>query len=712
VVSLTQGVARELLKQAPAILPRSMYYSPVARQLSVGALARAGVRRAYRLARRIAYRPQGVDPSIPASNSLVGPTAEGIGQSSVRPGWADVSRRADVLSVLRRLPGAEERTWVRAERAARREFNVFGTVLSFGPSGRIDWSLDPLSGHRYALAPSHSLRLDVPGADPKYPWALGRLDQLVALGQGYWVSTEARDRARFATQFVEQAGDFIRSNPTALGIHWTSPMEVALRAANLASALSMFRDVPELTRRFVLAVLASLLEHGRFVEAHLEDAGAVPNNHLVADHFGLFAVGVACPELPQGKRWVAASARRLTELIAEQVHPDGYSFEGSTSYHRLVLELFTLAQITAAAGGIDLGPAFGERLRKMFHVAGAYCSEGGLAPQIGDNDSGRVFPLRDRESLDHGYLPALGAALFGDSALKRAGVEFPDEAAWLLGRSGWERFESLPAAAPLRSFGSPRGGLYVLRGSGAVVTVSAGPQGQKGVGGHNHNDKLSFELHLEGTPAIVDSGTGTYLRDRHLRDWFRGTAAHNTLQIGEEEQAPLDPSRPFALPSNAPTVVERFEGGDDRMALVVRHGRLAQVRREFVLDRVERALFVSDQVAGQSSHRVLGRLHLRDRRARIRQAREEERLRAERACKRPAHFGAVAAEIGSPDNPLAVVLFGAGLEIRVDESRYSPGYGDVHPATALVYSAEIERSSGVTFVVLFRHSPIELKRSR
>ncbi len=695
-------------------MPRSMYYSPVARQLSVGGLARAGVRRAYRLARRIAYRPQRVDPSTRtvASTSLAGPTAEPMVQSSARPGWADVSRRADALSVLQRLPGAVERAWVRAERAARREFNLFGTVLSFGSSGRIDWSLDPLSGHRYALAPSHSLRLDVPGADPKYPWALGRLDQLVALGQGYWVSTEPGDRARFATQFVEQAGDFIRSNPTALGIHWTSPMEVALRAANLTAALSMFRDAPELTRHFVLALLESLHEHGRFVEAHLEDAGAVPNNHLIADHLGLFAIGVACPELPQGKRWAAASARKLAELIAEQVHPDGYSFEGSTSYHRLVLEMFTLAQITAAAGGIDLGPAFAERLRKMFHVAGAYCSERGMAPQIGDNDSGRVFPLRDRESLDHGYLPALGAALFGDSALKRAGVEFPDEAAWLLGRSGWERFESLPAAAPLRSFGSPRGGLYVLRGSGAVVTVSAGPQGQKGVGGHNHNDKLSFELHLDGTPVIVDSGTGTYLRDRGLRDWFRGTAAHNTLQLGEEEQAPLDPARPFALPSDAPTVVERFESAGDRMALVVRHGRLAQVRREFVLDGVERALFVSDQVAGHSSHRALGRLHLRDRRVRIRQAREEERLRAERACERLAHFGAVAAEIGSPDNPLAVVLFGAGLEIRAEESRYSPGYGDVHPATALVYSAEIERSSGVTFVVLFRHSPIELKRSR
>jgi hypothetical protein len=239
-----------------------------------------------------------------------------------------------------------------------------------------------------------------------------------------------------------------------------------------------------------------------------------------------------------------------------------------------------------------------------------------------------------------------------------------------------------------------------LRGSGAVVAVSAGPRGQKGVGGHNHNDQLSFELHLEGTPVIVDSGTGSYLRDRRLRDWFRGTAAHNTLQLGDAEQAPVDPSRPFALPSDVPTVVECFESGGDQLMLVVRHG-FPHVQREFVLDSTERALFVSDRVAGHSSGRALGRLHLPDRRVRIRPAREAERLRADRGSGRFAHFGDVAAEIGEPGVPLAVVLFGAGLEIQAEESRYSPGYGEIHAATALIYSTDIERSPVLTFVILF-----------
>ena len=679
------GLARDLLEYPPANVPMFTHYIRMARQLSVAGIARAGVRRVYGAALRMAYRP-GSD-FLPGSESKSAALAARILEGSNRLAWSDVSRRDGVLSTLERIPGALERAMARADRAARREFDVFGAPLSFGAS-RIDWSLDPVAGYRYPLAPSGSLRLDPAGVDPKYPWALGRLDQLIALGQGYWVCDAPGVRTRFAEEFIAQVEDFGRANPAALGIHWTIPMEVALRAANMAAALLMFRDSPQVRDpRFVLLVLRSLIEHCSFVEAHLENGGAVPNNHLVANYVGLLVVGVAYPELPRARRWTEIAARRLSDLIRAQVCPDGYSFEGSTSYHRLALELFTLAYACAMAGGIDLGGLFRERLRKMFLVAATYCSERGLAPQIGDNDSGRPLPLRDRQSLDHSYLAALGASLLGDPALKLHGAEFPDEAAWLLGQDGWERFESLASARPPMSFGSPKGGLYVLRGAGAVATVSGGPQGQNGIGGHNHNDKLSFELHLDGYPVIVDVGTGTYLRDLRLRNAFRGTAAHNALQLDGREQATLDPSHPFALPSNVPTVLERFETSEARQILVLRHGRAPLgpvIRRSFVLSTDERALWVTDEVVRGRSKRAIGRLHVPDRQCRIREVRADEHLRSRRACEHSAHFGSRAAEIGPPDGPRATILFSAGLQVAFEAAPYSPGYGEVQPAGVLV----------------------------
>ncbi len=686
-------------------MSRLAYYSSVGRQLSAADLAAAGLRRAYRAARRIAYRPGPIGSSLAVrpNASALQSAADEILRAPHRRGWSDVSRRADVLPVLARVPGAEERALVRAERAARREFDVFGTPVSFGVRGRIEWSLDPISGYRYPLAPSHSLRVDVPGVDPKYPWLLGRLDQLLALGQGYWAGA-AGDRARFAAEFVDQTEDFILSNPAALGIHWTSPAEVALRAANLAAALLMFRDAPQVHRPgFAPLLLEALVEHGRFVEAHLEDGGAVPNNHLIANHVGLFVLGVALPELSPSDRWATVGARRIPELMQAQVHPDGYSFEGSTCYHRLTLEAFALAYLCASGGGFDLGEAFRERLRKMFAAAAAYCSEGGLAAQLGDNASARISPLRDRESLDHGYLAPLGAALLGEPTLKVRGSEFPDEAAWLLGRAGWEKFASLDGIEPPSSFASPKGGLYVLRGPGAVVSVSAGSQGQNGIGGHSHNDKLSFELHLDGIPVIVDVGTATYLRDRRLRDSFRATAAHNVVQLDGAEQAPLDPARPFALPSRVPTSLERLERSDRGATLVLAHGRSpgTLIRRTFVLDSAERALGVADQVTGGAPSNVVGRLHLRDSRVRVRPAQPVELSRAARACGSPVHYGGQAAEVGAPDAPLAVIVFAEDLSIEIAPAHYSSGYGLVQPAAMLVYTAHRRTVSVLTLVLLF-----------
>ncbi len=53
--------------------------------------------------------------------------------------------------------------------------------------------------------------------------------------------------------------------------------------------------------------------------------------------------------------------------------------------------------------------------------------------------------------------------------------------------------------------------------------------------GHAHADTLSFVLHKEQKPLIVDTGTSTYEKNV-LRQQERATAAHNTVKIGDIEQ--------------------------------------------------------------------------------------------------------------------------------------------------------------------------------
>ncbi len=398
----------------------------------------------------------------------------------------------------------------------------------------------------------------------------------------------------------------------------------------------------------------------------------------------------------------------VREQMKAQVHDDGCSFEGSVPYHRLSLELFTLAQVMTMGSAIDLGSAFRSRLHQMFRVANAYCSERGRAPQIGDNDSGRALPLSERESLDHGYLAPLGATLFRDPELKRPGATVPDEAAWLLGASALADFARMGCRAPPRCFSSPRGGVHIIRGTGALLAVSAGPHGQNGIGGHSHNDKLSFELHLEGRPLIVDSGTATYLRNLQQRNAFRSTRAHNTIEVDGQEQSPLDPLRPFALREVTHARVEEVELSPSQIRLVANHSGYrslvppVRIRRTFLLDEAPRVLRVTDWLLGSGSHRAVGRLHLPDSQARLRAATAQELDRAHSVGRSdPAAFGAMCVELGPARSPCGVVLFESGLRLESGQSLYSPSYGEIQPASVLVYSLEGELPLSLTLVVLF-----------
>ena len=63
--------------------------------------------------------------------------------------------------------------------------------------------------------------------------------------------------------------------------------------------------------------------------------------------------------------------------------------------------------------------------------------------------------------------------------------------------------------------------------------------GSHGAGncGHAHADALSFELAANGRTLLIDPGTYTYTGSREMRDWFRSSAAHNTLTIDGESSS-------------------------------------------------------------------------------------------------------------------------------------------------------------------------------
>ena len=368
------------------------------------------------------------------------------------------------------------------------------------------------------------------------------------------------DRAR--VEIAAEIDSFLDDNAVGRGIHYASPLELAMRALHWLGAVELAGGAAAFPRRFVERLGGALLADGCFLAAHLEDRGIVPANHLLGDYVGLWALGLALDGAPHARDWQALAARGLAVQAARQVGRDGAHFEASTAYHRFALELMLAAHLWARAA--DRPSPVGETLHRMLVYLRHYVGPDGCEPAFGDGDDARLYPIVPRPPRHHAYLLPVGAALFGDPELRAERVPFSEEALWLGGPAARRVWAWLPPTRAPSSASFPTGGVHILRSAGWQVELRSGSYGQRGIGGHAHNDQLSLVAWLDGAPLVVDTGTGSYAADMVLRDRFRGTAAHSTVVVDGQEQSPILLGRPFALPDVARAPRVRLE--DQRRA--------------------------------------------------------------------------------------------------------------------------------------------------
>jgi len=92
----------------------------------------------------------------------------------------------------------------------------------------------------------------------------------------------------------------------------------------------------------------------------------------------------------------------------------------------------------------------------------------------------------------------------------------------------------------LELFAYPDFGLYLFRSPRLYLAVRCGATGQRGRGGHAHNDQLSVELSVDGQDEIVDPGTYLYTPLPGRRNEYRSVRAHFAPQVEGREPGRLD----------------------------------------------------------------------------------------------------------------------------------------------------------------------------
>jgi len=518
---------------------------------------------------------------------------------------------------------ARERILAAADRVLAHEFDLLGSgPTSLGAA--IDWHRDFKSGRGWPLAHISRIVVSYPdGSDIKVPWELSRSQHLPLLA----LASRLTGDRRYIDEIGAQTMAWIEANPVEVGVNWACTMDVAIRAINWVAALSICAD-DEAAQSFMAPVVASLLLHARFIRANLE-YGAARGNHYLSDVVGLLVVASVFQGSEEGRAWIRWAIDQLGEELAHEVRADGCDHEASTSYHRLVTELFVLGADAADAlmpGTLDA--AVRPAIARMLQFVADYTRPDGLAPQLGDADDGRILPLGDYGSSD-----------------QRSHLHLFVQAA--------KPYEPVSGSSAYYE-----GGFYILRARNLYAAVRCGDVGIHGRGCHSHNDLLAFELCWRSTPLVVDPGSYVYTADPDARNWFRSTAAHSTLQVDDLEQNEIRTDRLFAMTDRARPELIAWKPGEAKTTLKARHSgfRTPADRcvhtRTLALDGSRSVLELVDEVSSVAPHGLTWRFPLAPCEVQTGEGFAD------------ARFAGVALQIG-----------GAGLAVSVEEGWLCPSYG-------------------------------------
>lgn len=579
------------------------------------------------------------------------------------------------------------------------DFESWDSTRPAHPEGYrwLDWHMDPRSRLRFPTGFPHK-RWDMatmrPGlADIKHPWELARCQHWPVLAQAWALTGDGR----YAIEIAHQLEDFVADNPIGQGVNWVCTMDVALRAANWSVSLQILQPWAAPDPAFWSKACHHLLALGHFIRDNPEDKYEVTSNHFLSNVVGLLYVAAVFVDRPQGQAWLDWCVDKLEREMQVQVLPDGADFESSIPYHRLVAELFLGAWHVSAWVGRPLSAAYRLKLEKMVEYLIGVMRPDGLMPQVGDADDGRLHILSGYGSWqpqDSRHLLAPAALALQRPEWRRlAGPSGTWEAAWW-GFDELDVGDKTGGTWPDHACHYPDAGHAVSRSGGHYLLVTNARVGTEGFGNHKHNDQLSFELHVSGTPLIVDPGSNVYTSDPQARNRFRSTAFHNTLCVDGVEQNEMRPDWLFRLFEKALPQTLAFEANASQMVYEGSHEGYARLdaplwhRRRFVHDRHSGQLDIEDDLRSDGLHQLSWHFHL------------APSVTASLVPGQPL------LRMSAEGLEFELRWSDPELEVELVSSQYSPAYGRVQPCLALNLQTRIRMTGSARWTFRICQTPL------
>lgn len=356
-----------------------------------------------------------------------------------------------------------------------------------------------------------------PGDDPEFTWQFNRHRFLLCLGQAYRMTGDESYVAcmlDLMQQFIESQADIASRRQTTWRI-----LEIGIRAANWIKALYLIRDSHLPTEDLLTLFGESLKEHAAIIIRE-HDPYCYAGNWGILENHGLYLLGALldCEEACAYRR---QAVDVVDQALKMQVLPDGVQLEQSPMYHFEILQCVLEMAFFAKCCGDTLPDSLHGNIRKMA-VAGIALRK----------PNGQQLTMGDSDDMNTRSIYVLAAYVYEDAVFRWAGgASAGYDNVWLFGKEGAALYEKLSAREPeFLSVQLYDSGHTVMRSSWSAESDMLHFDGGLLGTSHGHSDTLHVDLILNGQDVLVDAGRYTYVT-KPERFAFRGTAAHNTIQV-------------------------------------------------------------------------------------------------------------------------------------------------------------------------------------
>ena len=252
-----------------------------------------------------------------------------------------------------------------ADRICRNRLVSCGIPHDFGST--VDWYQNP-----------------TPNEYPEWTWQLSRHNEWKLLAHAYQQTGDERYAekcADFFTSWVRQAR-YPGPMPKGWSICWRT-IECGIRMGiNWPYALHAFYKSPSFTDDLLVNWVKSVCEHG-----HLLHDQHKQGNWLIMEMNGLAQLSIIFPELTHARQWLTFALELLEKELHRQLYPDGFQYELSTNYHKVVLSNYCQLIRIARSYDMAMPESFLSVLEHASEVNLKLMQPNGRLPDLNDGSS-------------------------------------------------------------------------------------------------------------------------------------------------------------------------------------------------------------------------------------------------------------------------------------------------------------------------------------